>query len=120
MAEIKDSRVLYDSGTTSPKAGNHGDIKVEALQQECFQIILKSNPQNGFLWYLVKDLSHDVVEYTNEIMEPLPKYMGTRQHFMLKAIKPGSCALSFIYKRAWETTSYASLEVTVTVMETDA
>lgn len=89
-------------------------LQSEELKQKknsTFEIILKSNPQNGYLWYLSNEpltpLNTKVLVLVDEIKEPLPNYMGCKQHFNFSTGDVvGVQELYFTYKRSWETENY--------------
>lgn len=80
---------------------------LKAQKNSNFEIVLKSNPHNGYLWYLSTDpLNTKIVTFIEEIKKPLPNYMGCKQHFNFLTRGVGNQELLFIYKRSWEDTNY--------------
>jgi predicted secreted protein len=88
------------------------NIKSVSRDEE-FTVTLKSNPQNGYLWYY--DGKVDGVTFLKEVKEPLSNYTGCKQHFYFLSNTTGSFLLPFIYKRSWERIPYNQTEVNVTV-----
>lgn len=107
-----DNRILYDTGTKSPD-GSHSVKNENVSVDETFEVILKGNPQNGYMWYANTD--KDVLSSMGETMEPLPRYTGTRQHFLFKPLREGEATIEFVYKRSWEDTIHTSVVMDISI-----
>jgi predicted secreted protein len=75
------------------------------------EIALKSNPQNGFMWYL--DGNSSIVSFLDQQIEPLPRYRGSIQHFFFDVVSTGDDDIRFVYKRSWEKFPYAIKHIVV-------
>jgi len=110
------STTVHDAGVTSPEAGSDTSAHADITLGEQFEIILKSNPHNGYMWYYVGDEKiHAAFALLGEEMQPMPRYAGTRQHFFFRADVTGENTITFVYKRNWETKSYATFTMHMTV-----
>lgn len=108
---------VYDAGTSSPEQGSSGSIDVKDVQNgSTFTVVLKANPHNGYLWYIDNEVQTAGIVLEAEKMEPLQTYSGTRQHFSFVAKDVGDYMISFTYKRSWEETSYATLNILIHVI----
>lgn len=79
---------------------------IESSPYQEFELVLRSNPQNGYLWYPPDLKDDDIIILLKEIKEPLPKYTGCKQHFFFRSIKQGEKTFEFIYRRSWEEDAY--------------
>lgn len=74
-----------------------------------FDIKLKANPQNGYLWKVnefVDVEGSSILVFVKETTEPLPKYSGCYQHFYFKGDNVGKSRIHMVYKRSWEDSFY--------------
>jgi len=109
MAHIQS---VYDSGNSSPEKGSNGSVDVHHISpNDLFNITLKSNPQNGYMWYLSNNDTTSPSTLMEEKMEPLPRYMGTKQYFTFKCVKKGNHDLTFEYRRSWEALPHSTFTV---------
>ena len=80
---------------------------------------LKSNPTTGYSWYASQspELFEINSEYIADSSDPDLVGCGGKDVFTLKPLKAGSCEVSFVYQRPWETTEPADTyvyQITVT------
>jgi predicted secreted protein len=104
---INNINMLLYSSLNSPVPGKKFiQINEPIHMDQSFNINLKANPQNGYLWY-VDNISNNIISESNYTIETLPMYRGAIQQFSFKSIIPGTCQIQFIYKRSWENIPYA-------------
>lgn len=111
-----DRKTIYDAGTLAPRAASceNVDIDEEITVGTYFEIILKSNPHNGYMWYVSDERENDDgVSFVKQDMQPLPRYSGTRQHFIFYANNSGYYTIPFVYKRSWEVEPYATFTANI-------
>jgi predicted secreted protein len=107
--------VVYDTGVASPKRGETDTVTKTIAKGNIFEIVLKSNVHGGYLWYC--DNTHEKeCPLIKDYSEPLPRYSGTKQHFLFKAQRPGNTKLHFHYKRSWESEEYAQVDLIIQIV----
>jgi len=99
----------------SPGRGNDVVEYRNVTLDDAFEIVLKSNPQNGYMWYYQDD-EPEKVGLIKQTMQPLPRYSGTRQHFLFQPHARGETKLSFVYKRSWEKIPYATFGCMINIV----
>lgn len=114
--EKNGTTVVYDAGLSGPKQGSNGSDLKQVPNGSMFEIILKSNLQGGYLWYFQGAKTGETWSFVQDWTEPLPRYGGTRQHFLFKATSTGVASLPFVYKRVWESHNYATFDMTIHIL----
>lgn len=106
--------IIHDAGLRGPERGSSCSDMKEVPTGCTFEIILKSNLQGGYLWYFQGDKTNAMFSFVKDYQEPLPRYGGTRQHFVFRAADSAGVGLiPFGYKRIWEDSNYATFDMTV-------
>ncbi|MGZ5437409.1 MAG: protease inhibitor I42 family protein [Pyrinomonadaceae bacterium] len=86
-----------------PSTFQQEDNEISARAGETFIVELEGNPTTGYQWELSEgDEQFRMVE--KDYAQPGSGIgAATKERFVIKALKPGSTALTFTYKRPWET-----------------